>query len=81
LYAPKDQKIVPRKTRTDAQRKRERILEVAKEAFTRSDANASLDDIAKEVGKPYLAELWKVSPSSARNRRRVGRPFRVRPAS
>lgn len=39
-----------RKPRTDAQRNRERILEVAKEAFTRSGANASLDDIAKEAG-------------------------------
>jgi AcrR family transcriptional regulator len=39
-----------RKPRTDAQRNRERILEVAKEAFTRSGANASLDDIAKETG-------------------------------
>jgi AcrR family transcriptional regulator len=43
-------KIAPRKPRTDAQRNRERILEVAKEAFTRSGANASLDDIAKEAG-------------------------------
>jgi AcrR family transcriptional regulator len=34
----------------DAQRNRERILEVAKEAFTRFGANASLDDIAKQVG-------------------------------
>jgi AcrR family transcriptional regulator len=39
-----------RKPRTDAQRNRERILEVAKEAFTRSGANASLDDVAKEAG-------------------------------
>src|ERR1700688_1244236 len=46
----KDQKISPRKPRTDAQRNRERILEVAKEAFTRSGANASLDDIAKGAG-------------------------------
>ena len=38
-----------RKPRTDAQLNRERILEVAKEAFTRSGANASLDDIAKEA--------------------------------
>jgi AcrR family transcriptional regulator len=45
----KNQKIVPRKLRTDAQRNRERILEVAKQAFTRSGANASLDDIAKEA--------------------------------
>jgi AcrR family transcriptional regulator len=39
----------PRKPRTDAQRNRQRILEVAKEAFTRSGANASLDDIAKQA--------------------------------
>jgi AcrR family transcriptional regulator len=39
-----------RKLRTDAQRNRERILEVAKEAFTRSGADASLDDIAKQAG-------------------------------
>jgi AcrR family transcriptional regulator len=43
-------KIAPRKPRTDAQRNRERILEVAKEAFTRSGANASLDDMAREAG-------------------------------
>src|SRR5271170_8471978 len=40
----------PRKPRIDAVRNRERILEAAKEAFTRSGANASLDDIAKEAG-------------------------------
>ena len=40
----------PRKQRTDAQRNRERILEVAKEAFTRAGANATLDDIAKNAG-------------------------------
>jgi AcrR family transcriptional regulator len=45
----KNQKA-PRKPRADAQQNRERILEVAKEAFTRSGANASLDDIAKEAG-------------------------------
>ncbi len=39
-----------RKPRADAQRNRERILEVAKLAFTRSGANASLDDIASETG-------------------------------
>ena len=39
-----------RKPRTDAQRNRERILEVAKEAFTRSGANTSLDEIAKDAG-------------------------------
>ena len=42
-------KTITRKPRTDAQRNRERILEVAKEAFTRSGANASLDDIAKQA--------------------------------
>ena len=46
----KRSKPSPRKPRTDAQRNRERILEVAKAAFTRSGANASLDDIAKEAG-------------------------------
>jgi len=40
----------PRKTRIDAQRNRQRILGVAKEAFTRSGANTSLDDIAKQAG-------------------------------
>ena len=39
-----------RKPRSDAQRNRERILEVAKEAFTRSGANTSLDDIARYAG-------------------------------
>jgi AcrR family transcriptional regulator len=39
-----------RKTRTDAQRNRECILEVAKEAFARFGANTSLDDIAKKAG-------------------------------
>ena|SRR5579883_1776769 len=39
-----------RKLRTDAQRNRERILAVAKEAFTRDGANASLDDVAAQAG-------------------------------
>jgi AcrR family transcriptional regulator len=39
-----------RKPRTDAQRNRERILEAAKEAFTRSGAHTSLDDIARQAG-------------------------------
>src|SRR6195952_5994938 len=38
-----------RRPRADAQRNRERILEVAKEAFTRSGANVSLDDVAKQA--------------------------------
>ena len=48
--ATKGRKPAPRKPRTDAQQNRERILEVAKEAFTRMGANASLDDIVKEAG-------------------------------
>ena len=39
-----------RKPRTDAQRNRERILEVAKAAFAQSGASASLDEIAREAG-------------------------------
>ena len=38
-----------RQPRADAQRNRERILEVAKEAFAKSGVNTSLDDIAKEA--------------------------------
>jgi AcrR family transcriptional regulator len=41
---------VRRKPRADAQRNRDRILKVAKLAFTRLGANASLDDIAKQAG-------------------------------
>jgi AcrR family transcriptional regulator len=50
LMAAKSSRSVHRKPRTDAQRNRERILEAAKEAFTRAGADASLDDIAKEAG-------------------------------
>jgi AcrR family transcriptional regulator len=39
-----------RKQRCDAQQNRERILVVAKEAFAKSGANASLDDIARQAG-------------------------------
>jgi AcrR family transcriptional regulator len=38
-----------RKPRADAQRNRERILGIAKQEFTRSGANASLEDIAKKA--------------------------------
>ena len=48
--ATKRSKAAPRKTRADAQRNRERILEIAKDAFTRSGADTSLDDVAKEAG-------------------------------
>src|SRR3984957_7592033 len=39
-----------RKPRADAMRNRERLLEVAKEVFTRNGAAASLDDIARRSG-------------------------------
>jgi AcrR family transcriptional regulator len=39
-----------RKPRSDAQQNRERILEVAKGAFTRHGAATSLDDIARQAG-------------------------------
>lgn len=48
--ATKHSESVPRRPRADAQRNRERILEVAKEAFTSSGADTSLDDIAKQAG-------------------------------
>jgi AcrR family transcriptional regulator len=47
---PKRSQPVQRKPRTDAQRNRERILEVAKSAFAHSGADASLDDVAKQAG-------------------------------
>jgi AcrR family transcriptional regulator len=46
LNSPKKR---PRKPRVDAQRNRARILEIAKEAFTRSGANVSLDDVARRA--------------------------------
>ena len=46
----KPSKRSERKPRSDAQQNRDRILEVAKTAFTRSGADASLDDIAKQAG-------------------------------
>ena len=42
--------LAKRKPRTDAVRNRERILDVAKGAFTRFGADTSLDDIAKQAG-------------------------------
>ena len=48
--ATKRSQASARKPRSDAQRNRERILEAAKEAFTRSGANASLDEIATQAG-------------------------------
>jgi AcrR family transcriptional regulator len=46
----KSSQLAQRKPRTDAQRNRERILEVAKEAFARSGANTSLDNVARQAG-------------------------------
>ena len=46
----KSSQPAPRKPRTDALRNRDRILDVAKQAFTRFGAEASLDDIAKQAG-------------------------------
>jgi AcrR family transcriptional regulator len=46
----KTPEITDRKPRADAQRNRERVLEVAKQEFTRVGANASLEDIAKKAG-------------------------------
>jgi AcrR family transcriptional regulator len=46
----KSSKPAQRRPRSDAQRNRERILEVAKGAFTRHGAATSLDDIAKQAG-------------------------------
>ena len=48
--ASKPKKSAPRKPRADAQQNRDRILEVAKKAFTQSGVSASLDEIAKEAG-------------------------------
>jgi AcrR family transcriptional regulator len=48
--AMKRSKSHARKPRADAERNRDRVLEVAKEAFSRFGADASLDDIAKQAG-------------------------------
>jgi AcrR family transcriptional regulator len=47
--AKKNPRAVSRKPRADAQRNRERILNVAKEAFARAGGDTSLDDIAKQA--------------------------------
>jgi AcrR family transcriptional regulator len=56
LFMPTKLSKPPRKPRADAQRNRDRILEVAKQAFTRCGADTSLDDIARhaEVGPGTL---------------------------
>jgi AcrR family transcriptional regulator len=47
--ATKTSEVADRKPRADGQRNRERILEVAKREFTRSGANASLEDISRKA--------------------------------
>ena len=42
-------KARPRKLRADAQRNLTRILEIAKDAFTRSGANIGLDEVARRA--------------------------------
>src|SRR5271156_469722 len=53
---------VQRKPRADAERNRDRVLEVAKQAFTRAGADASLDDIAKQAGVG-AGTLYRYLPS------------------
>jgi AcrR family transcriptional regulator len=43
-------KPAPRKPRADARRNRQRILEIAKEAFTRSGGTINLDEVARHAG-------------------------------
>ena len=43
-------KPAPRKPRADAQRNRERILEVAREVFTQSGGQINLDEVARQAG-------------------------------
>ncbi|SDF42510.1 TetR/AcrR family transcriptional regulator [Terriglobus roseus] len=52
----KESQYAPRKPRADASRNRERILAVARDAFTADSVNVSLDEIAKqaEVGPGTL---------------------------
>src|ERR1700741_5170349 len=49
MPAKKQLKTPPRKPRSDAQRNRARLLGIAKRAFTRSGANVSLDDVARQA--------------------------------
>jgi AcrR family transcriptional regulator len=47
--AAKRSKTAVRKPRADAQRNRERILSIAKQAFTQYGVNISLDDVARQA--------------------------------
>lgn len=58
----KDSQPGPRRPRADAQRNRERILEVAKAAFTRHGADASLDEIARQADVG-AGTLYRHSPT------------------
>ena len=44
------EKITTRKPRADAERNRQRLLDVAKTAFAEKGVSASLEDIAREAG-------------------------------
>jgi hypothetical protein len=64
---PKRPKSTERKQRSDGRQNRERILTVAKEAFTKSGANASLEDIAiqtDQLRNSSRSEIVSVSTSS-----------------
>ena len=83
LRTPKKKLVPPppaRKSRADARRNRERILEVAKEIFTRDGAAASLDDIARQAGIPSAQADWQNRASLTAHRDRVtsavGSPYR-----
>ena len=54
----------PRKPRTDALRNRERILDVAREVFSRAGASASLDEIARQA-KVGAGTLYRHFPTRA----------------
>ena len=48
--ATKKPEVTKRKPRADAQRNRKRILDAAKQEFTRVGADASLENVAREAG-------------------------------
>jgi AcrR family transcriptional regulator len=60
-------KPVPRKPRADAQRNRARILKIAKDAFTRSGANISLDDVARQA-RIGAGTLYRPAPDAKKFR-------------
>jgi AcrR family transcriptional regulator len=50
MATAKKKPATPRKPRADAERNRLRLMEVAKQAFTESGGDATLDEIAKRAG-------------------------------